>query len=63
MVVNFLPGGALGPFGAYPSSGLGIPIGAPLVGLAVDDASPFGPGHLYASSRRTRRACSGGSSG
>jgi hypothetical protein len=47
LIVNFLPGGLPGPFGIYPHSGLGIPFGAPLIGLAVDDASPFGPGHLY----------------
>ena len=47
MITNFMPGGGPGPFGIYPNSGAGIPLGAPLVGLTVDDASPFGPGHLY----------------
>jgi hypothetical protein len=46
-ITNFLPGGLPGPFGVFGGSGLAIPAGAPVVGLAVDDASPFGPPHLY----------------
>lgn len=40
-VTNFLPGGALGPFGVFPVVGLcGPALVAPLHGLAVDTATP-----------------------
>ena len=48
-ITNFMPGGFPGPFGVYPTAGMGFPMGTPLTGLAVDDGSPFGPGHLYVS--------------
>ena len=47
LITSFLPGGLPGPFGIFPSSGLAIPPGAPLVGLAVDDAVPPGLPFLY----------------
>ena len=52
LVHNFLPGGAPGPISAAPYPAVPGPCWPgpgtyPYLRLAVDDASPFGPGHLY----------------
>ncbi len=52
LVVSFLPGGAPGPFGVFPvapSPCFPPPPALPILRIAVDRGSPFGPGHLYVS--------------
>ncbi len=49
-IQDVLPGGAPGPFGPYPvAPGPCFGPFPPILRVAVDDGSPFGPGHLYVS--------------